>query len=52
MYLFDLVSKSVIKFPEVRKNEKLAVVFYTGLLKVLNDIYVMEKSYEKEVSNI
>ena len=23
MYLFDLVSKSVIKFPEVRKNEKL-----------------------------
>lgn len=32
---------------KIRKNEKLAVVFYTGLLAVLNDVWEMENAKQK-----
>ncbi|MDD7474247.1 MAG: lysylphosphatidylglycerol synthase transmembrane domain-containing protein [Pseudomonadota bacterium] len=47
IYYHELVHFLRLMPYKIRKNEKLAVVFYTGLLKVLNDIYVMESSYEK-----
>jgi hypothetical protein len=31
---------------KIRKDEKLAVVFYTGLLAVLNDVWEMEYGSE------
>lgn len=37
---------------KIRKNEKMAVVFYTGLLMVLNDVWEMEQGEKKEVSDI
>lgn len=37
---------------KIRKNEKLAVVFYTGLLSVLNDVWEMEHCEKTETSNI
>lgn len=37
---------------KIRKNEKMAVVFYTGLLMVLNDVWEMEQSGKKEASDI
>lgn len=37
---------------KIRKNEKMAVVFYTGLLTVLNDVWEMEQSGKAEISNI
>ncbi|MGI6680970.1 MAG: lysylphosphatidylglycerol synthase transmembrane domain-containing protein [Bdellovibrionota bacterium] len=36
---------------KIHKNERLAVVFYTGLIKVLNDIYEMEILNENKASN-
>ena len=47
IYYHELVHFLRLMPYKIRKNEKLAVVFYTGLLKVLNDIYVMESSHEK-----
>ena len=47
IYYHELVHFLRLMPYKIRKNERLAVVFYTGLLKVLNDIYVMESSYEK-----
>ncbi len=37
---------------KIRKNKKLAVVFYTGLLAVLNDVWEMEKNEKKQISYI
>lgn len=37
---------------KIRKNEKLAVVFYTGLLVVLNDVWEMEHGKENQACHI
>ena len=37
---------------KIRKDEKLAVVFYTGLLTVLNDVWEMDNGYKKESGDL
>lgn len=36
---------------KIRKNEKLAVVFYTGLLTVLKDVWEMEHAEKEKVGD-
>ncbi len=61
MYLYDMFTKDEVisiyyheiihwlrLMPyKIKKNEKLAVVFYTGLLTALNDVWEIEHAKEK-----